>query len=182
VENAAVLMDRVEHTVSGAPLVTGDQLTDLYVTNYGQLVRLASLLLGDAGAAEEVVQEAFIRVMAKRGRLRAPERTLAYLSRTVVNLAHSGLRRRLLAARHLPSPARQARGPEEEAEVAFQQAAVVQALRRLPPRQREAVVLRYYAQFTETETGAVMAISVGAVRGYTARGAARLREELKETP
>jgi RNA polymerase sigma-70 factor (sigma-E family) len=164
--------------VAAIPLLSADDLAVVYVENYARLVRLAALLLGDIGAAEEVVQEAFIRVLGKRRRLRAPDRVVAYLSQTVVNLARSGLRRRLVVARHLSRPERSECSPEDVAVLAAEQTAIVGALRRLPGRQREAVVLRYYAQFSETEVAAVMAVSVGAVRGYTARGAARLRDEL----
>jgi RNA polymerase sigma factor (sigma-70 family) len=96
-----------------------------------------------------------------------------------VNLARSRLRRRLVSARRFAKPDGGMPGVDDRAVEAVDQAAIVRALRRLPARQRQAVVLRYYAQFTETEAEA-MAVSVGAVRSYTARGASRLRDEWKE--
>jgi RNA polymerase sigma factor (sigma-70 family) len=97
-----------------------------------------------------------------------------------VNLARSRLRRRLVSARRFAKPDGGMPGVDDRAVEAVDQAAIVRALRRLPARQRQAVVLRYYAQFTETEAAEAMAVSVGAVRSYTARGASRLRDEWKE--
>ena len=161
------------------PVLTVDDLGALYEASYGQMVRVATLLLGDVGMAEEVVQEAFMRVFAKLSSLRQPERAEGYVYRTVVNLARSRLRRRVLAARLVAGPASPSQVDDDVVEL-VRRAAVVVGLRKLPTRQREAVVLRYYAQFSESEAATVMGVSVGAVRAYTARGAARLREELKE--
>jgi len=165
-----------------AAVLSREDLASLYSANYGRLVRLAALLVGDVGTAEDITQEAFIRVLAKRRVVREPDRTLAYLSATVLNLARSRLRRRALAARRFPAREQVTRGPEEQMLGAVEQAAILAALRRLSARQREAVVLRYYAQFSESEAAELMGVSVGAVRAYTARGAQPLRSELEEMP
>jgi RNA polymerase sigma factor (sigma-70 family) len=80
------------------------------------------------------------------------------------------VRRRLVAMRHRPAPWPDAPSAEESAYDAFERAAVVIALRRLPRRQREAVTLRYFSELSEAETAAVMGCAVGSVKAYTSRG------------
>lgn len=147
-----------------------DRLAALFVTEYDALVRLARLL-GEPAEAEDVVQTAFMRVY-RRSRLREPDLAGAYLRQTVVNLTRSGWRRRATARKHAPAlVAPASTDPDLAARMA-----VRRALAELPGRQREAVVLRYYADLTEAATADVMGISVGSVKGYTSRGLARLGE------
>src|ERR1700712_4768701 len=157
-----------------APVSDDDLLTALYALHYRSLIRLAALLLDEPAACEDVVQEAYIRVHSARSRLRDQDKALAYLRQTVVNLPRSTLRRRLVAARHAPPPMPDAASAEHDAYALVERDAVVVALRSLPRRQREAVVLRYYADATEAHAAAVMGISVGAVKSYTSRGLAGL--------
>jgi RNA polymerase sigma-70 factor (sigma-E family) len=154
-----------------------DDFTALFVGHYTQLVRMAALLLGDVAAAEDVVQEAFIRVHGRR-RISDP---LAYLRQAVVNLSRSDLRRRLIARRHAPHPMPDMPSAEEGACTSLARREVVVALRALPARQREAVVLRYWADLTEAQVGELMGVSTGSVKAYTSRGLARLGELLGET-
>ncbi|OHV51881.1 MULTISPECIES: SigE family RNA polymerase sigma factor [unclassified Pseudofrankia] len=155
-------------------------LTALYSEHYRSLVRLAALLLDDIGLCEEVVQDAYIRVHAAWGRLQDKDKALAYLRQTVVNLARSTLRRRLVALKHAPKPMPDAASAEEGAYSLVERAAVIQALRELPRRQREAVVLRYYADMSEAAAAAVMGCSVGSVKAYTSRGLAALSTKLAD--
>jgi RNA polymerase sigma-70 factor (sigma-E family) len=150
-----------------------DDFTALYVGHYEQLLRLAVLLVGDVPAAEDVVQEAFIRVhrMLEGGAVRSP---LAYLRQTVINLARSELRRRLIRLRHAPRPMPDAASAEEGAYAAISRQEVIRALRRIPARQREAVVLRYWADLPEAEIAELMGVSTGAVKGYISRAMSRL--------
>ncbi len=150
-----------------------DDFTALYVRHYDQLLRLAVLLVGDMAAAEDVVQEAFIRVHHAVDR-RPVASPLAYLRQTVVNLARSELRRRLVRLRHAPRPMPDAASAEEGACAALSRQEVVRALRRIPARQREAVVLRYWADLPEAEIAELMGVTVGAVKGYISRGMAKL--------
>jgi RNA polymerase sigma-70 factor (sigma-E family) len=154
-----------------------DDFTGLFVGHYGQLVRMAALLLGDVAAAEDVVQEAFIKVRS-RGRVSDP---LAYLRQAVVNLSRSDLRRRLVARRHAPRPMPDVASAEEDACAALARREVVVALRTLPARQREAVVLRYWADLTEAQAAEVMGVSTGSVKAYTSRGLAKLGELLGDS-
>ena len=159
-------------------------LTELYVAQYPRLIRLAALLVDDIGNCEEIVQEAYIKVHAAllgpKSRLRDDDMALAYLRQTVVNLSRSSLRRRLVARKHAPAPMPDAPSAEEGAYAQVERTAVVQALRDLPRRQREAVVLRYYGDLTEAAAAAVMQVSVGAVKAYTSRGLAALALALEE--
>jgi RNA polymerase sigma-70 factor (sigma-E family) len=148
------------------------RLAELYVSRYDALVRLARLL-GEPADAEDVVQSAFIRVY-RRGRLRDPDLAGAYLRQTVVNLTRSSWRRRQVARRHAPALA----VSEIHDTDVTGQLAMREAIAALPRRQREAVVLRYYADLTEAATAQTMGISVGSVKGYTSRGLATLGELL----
>jgi len=115
-----------------------DDFTALYVRHYEQLLRLAVLLVGDMAAAEDVVQEAFIRVH-RRLDARPVRNQLAYLRQAVVNLGRSELRRRLVRLRNAPRPMPDAASAEEGACAALSRQEVIRALRRIPARQREAV-------------------------------------------
>jgi len=157
-----------------------DDFTGLFVGHYQQLLRLAVLFLGDVPAAEDVVQEAFIRVHGALRRRRVDD-PVAYLRQTVVNLCRSDLRRRLVARRHAPKPLPDAASAEDGASLALRRQEVIWALRSIPVRQREAVVLRYWADLPEASVARLMGVSVGTVKGYTSRGLARLGELLGES-
>lgn len=153
----------------------GDMAT-LYAAHYRSLVRLAALLLDDASASEDVVQEAYVRVHGRH--LDDPNKALAYLRQTVVNLARSSLRRRLVARRLAPRPDRAT--VDDAAYATVERDALVTALRAIPRREREALVLRYVADLSEAQAAEVMGCAVGSVKGYTSRGLARLGTRLKE--
>ncbi|MGE7436493.1 MULTISPECIES: SigE family RNA polymerase sigma factor [Kitasatospora] len=152
-----------------------DHLTETYQAHYRSLLRLAALLLDDLSTCEDVVQEAFIRVHAARRRVREPEKTLAYLRQTVVNLSRSTLRRRILGLRLLPKPMPDMASAEEGAYDALERDQLKTALRGLQRRQREVLVLRYYADMTEAQVADVLGISLGSVKAYGSRGLAALR-------
>ncbi len=155
-----------------------EAVTKLYTAHYRPLVRLATLLLRDVGQAEEVVQDAFVAMHGRWWRLRNPDKALAYLRTSVVNRSRSALRHRKVVERH-PEPAPGA-GPSAESYVlaTAEQNRVMAALRELPDRQREAMVLRYYLDLSEAEIAAAMGISRGAVKSHASRAAAALRESL----
>lgn len=152
-----------------------DLLAETYQAHYRSLLRLAALLLDDHSSCEDVVQEAFIRVHAARRRVRDPEKTLAYLRQTVVNLSRSTLRRRILGLRLLPKPMPDMASAEEGAYDALERDQLKAALKGLQRRQREVLVLRYYADLTEAQVAEVLGISVGSVKAYGSRGIAALR-------
>ena len=155
-------------------------LEHLYAAHWRRLVRLSVLLVRDQGTAEEVVQDAFVAVHGRWGRLRDPDQALAYLRQTVVNRSRSALRHRAVVDRH----ARRERhlsvapGADEAALVGDRRTAVLAALQALPRRQREVLALRHYLDLSETEIADTLGISRGSVKTHASRGAAALRDLL----
>ncbi|MFJ6696421.1 SigE family RNA polymerase sigma factor [Streptomyces sp. NPDC091272] len=160
---------------------TVDHLTETYRAHYRSLLGLAALLLDDVASCEDVVQEAFIRVHSARGRVREPEKTLAYLRQTVVNLSRSALRRRILGLKLLSKPMPDMASAEEGAYVTLERDALIKAMRGLQRRQREVLSLRYFADMTEAQVAEVLGISLGSVKAYGSRGIAALRVAMEAT-
>lgn len=154
-------------------------VTALYGEHYRALVRLAALLVRDIATAEEVVQDSFIAMHASWRRLRATDRALSYLRQAVVNRSRSVLRHRVVMDRNAPKPPPEVASAEQGAIGLLERSAVISALRTLPVRQREALVLRYYADLSEAQIAATMGITRGAVKSHTARGMATLRSVLE---
>jgi len=150
----------------------------LYTAYYRPLVRQAMLLVRDVGTAEDVVQDAFIAMHANWRRLRDRGSAAWYLRQCVVNRSRSVLRRRRVAERQAPQPLPDMPSAEEVAFERMERSAVIAALRRLAPRQREALVLRYYADLSGPQIAAVMGISRGAVKCHTSRALSALRDTL----
>jgi RNA polymerase sigma-70 factor (sigma-E family) len=143
----------------------------------------AVLLVHDLQTAEEVVQDAFEAMHLAWRRLRDSEKALSYLRQTVVNRSRSVLRHRKVVDLHQPKPAPDEQSAEHAALALIDRSAVVSALRLLPARQREAVVLRYYADLSEAAIAQAMGISRGAVKSHTARAMASLKSILdQESP
>ncbi|MDQ6688723.1 MAG: SigE family RNA polymerase sigma factor [Actinomycetota bacterium] len=153
-------------------------LERFYVEHYLAMVRLAVLLVRDVGTAEDVVQDAFVALHSRLGRLQDPERAAGYLRQCVVNGARSHLRHGKIAALHLASSPPDDRGPDET--VADQRVTVLSALAGLPTRQREVLALRYYLDLTEYQIAETLGITPGSVKTHASRGAAALRSLLKE--
>ena len=159
-----------------------EALEELYVAHWARLVRLAVLLLHDREAAEEVVQDSFVAMHRRWRWIRDRDKALAYLRQTVVNRARSHLRHRAVEERHLRTEA--ARAPvssldaEDGAAATARREAVLDALGRLPGRQREVLALRYYLDLSEAEIADTLGISRGAVKSHASRGSAALREHL----
>ena len=155
-------------------------VVELYSQHYRALVRLAALLVRDTPTAEEVVQDAFVAMHGGWQRLRDAEKALAYLRQAVVNRSRSVLRHRTVVDKNLQKAPPDMPSAEHGALVLLERHAVVAALRDLPDRQREAIVLRYYAGLPVAETAASMRTSKRAVRRYTARGMAALMPVLQQ--
>jgi RNA polymerase sigma-70 factor (sigma-E family) len=154
---------------------TVDFLTETYRAHYRSLLGLAALLLDDTASCEDVVQEAFIRVHSARSRVRDPDKTLAYLRQTVVNLSRSTLRRRIIGLKLLSKPLPNMASAEEGAYEQLERADLIKAMRGLQRRQREVLVLRYFADMSEAEVAKTLGISAGSVKAYGSRGIAALR-------
>jgi RNA polymerase sigma-70 factor (sigma-E family) len=158
-----------------------EAVTRLFVAHYRPLLRLAVLLLHDRGTAEEIVQDAYVCLHRRWPWLRDADRALSYLRVTVVNRSRSVLRHRRVVRAHLAGARPEPDAPSAEAGALdlLRYDAVLAALRALPTRQREAIVLRYYADLSEAQTAEAMGVSRGAVKSHTARGAAALRRTLR---
>ncbi len=154
-------------------------VTALYDNHYRALVRLAALLVRDVSTAEEVVQDSFVAMHSGWRRLRDSEKALSYLRQSVVNRSRSVLRHRVVVDRNAPKPPPDMPSAEQGAIALLERSAVVSALRTLPPRQREALVLRYYGDLSEAQIAAAMGISKGAVKSHTARAMTALRSVLE---
>jgi RNA polymerase sigma-70 factor (sigma-E family) len=155
-------------------------VVELYTEHYRALVRLAAFLVRDTPTAEEVVQDAFVAMHGGWQRLRDTDKALAYLRQAVVNRSRSVLRHRTVVDKNLQKPPPDMPSAEHGALVLLERSAVVAALRGLPDRQREAIVLRYYADLSEAEIAAAMGISRGAVKSHTSRGMTALRAALEQ--
>ncbi|MGH8888918.1 MAG: SigE family RNA polymerase sigma factor [Acidothermaceae bacterium] len=158
-----------------------EAVTDFYRTHYAGLVRLSAILLGDPGMAEEVVQDAFVAMHGSWNRLRDPDKAVAYLRQAVVNRSRSKLRHRTVVAKYPQAPPPDVPSAESSAVAAVERAEVLGALRELPRRQRETLVLRYYADLSEIQIADTLGISQGAVKSHASRGLAALRNRLEKT-
>jgi RNA polymerase sigma-70 factor (sigma-E family) len=156
-----------------------DAVTKLYSTHYRSLVRLAGLLVRDEPTAEEVVQECFVAMHDGWHRLREEDKTLSYLKQAIVNRARSVLQHRAVMDRNAPKPAPDMPSAEQGAMALLERRDVIAALQALPIRQREALILRYYADLSDAQIAQMMGISKGAVKSHTARGMASLRAVLE---
>jgi RNA polymerase sigma-70 factor (sigma-E family) len=156
-------------------------VTALYEAHALGLVRLAVVMVGDRSAAEDVVQEAFCGLYRRWAALSDPGNALSYVRSSVLNGCRSLLRRRSgQPAAAIGNPA------GESAEMAVlvgeEHQQVLLAIRRLPDRQRQALVLRYYLDLDEGEIAQVMGIGRGTVKSTTSRALAALGRMLREQP
>ena len=166
----------------GVPSDAREQVTALYHAHALSLVRLAKIMLGDQSAAEDVVQDAFLGLYRKWPSLQDRSRALAYLRASVLNACRAAHRSATRGARALlrAPAARAVVSAEESALIGESNREVMAALRALPTRQREAVVLRYYLDLNEEQAAQAMNVSRGTVKSATSRGRAALARMLKE--
>jgi RNA polymerase sigma-70 factor (sigma-E family) len=169
---------REAETTSGTR--SGGGLAELYERHAGAAVGLAYLLTGDRYLAEDLVQEAFVRVAGRFRHLRDEGAFEAYLRRTVVNLFTSQLRRRRLERAYLQREASRPPAAHEDPDVAGRDE-LWKAVQRLPERQRAAVVLRYYEDRSEREVATTMGCSNAAAKSLIQRGMQALRADVGAT-
>jgi RNA polymerase sigma-70 factor (sigma-E family) len=153
-------------------------VTALYQTHALSLARLALLVLGDSAAAQDVVQDAFLGLYRRWDKLASADAAPAYLRASVLNGCRTLLKRRPRMALHA------AEESLESAEAAMmhteEQRAMLAAIRRLPARQRETLVLRYYLDMSEDQAARAMGVSRGTVKSATSRAIAAVGRMLKE--
>ena len=166
---------------SEARLDADEAVEELYLAHWDQLVRLSVMLVHDQGAAEEIVQDAFVAVHQRWDRLTDHDRALAYLRQAVVNRSRSALRHRGVVQRYLAKQSAPATMPGADSPVMrdSRRDLVLDALRQLPRRQREVLALRYYLDLSEAEIAETLGISKGAVKSHASRGSAALRPLLE---
>jgi RNA polymerase sigma-70 factor (sigma-E family) len=156
-----------------------DALIDLYRAQRLPLLRLAVLLTDDPGTAEDVVQDAFV-ALHRRWHAVDPAAAAGYLRTSVVNGVRSLYRRRGVARRHLHAVGPQDDAPSADLAVLLgeEHREVVTALRTLPRRQREVLVLRYWSELSEAEIAVALGIARGTVKSSASRGLASLQKRL----
>ena len=151
----------------------------LYADHAVSLIRLAYLMLGDRPAAEDAVQDAFVGLYRHWSRLDDPGRALGYVRTAVLNGCRSALRRQT-AGRKLALH----QAPEASAEAAVlsreERTEVMRAVRALPDRQREALILRFYLDLPDREIARIMGLRPGSVRSATHRALRALGQSLEE--
>jgi RNA polymerase sigma factor (sigma-70 family) len=157
----------------------------IFRQHHAELVRLALMLVGDRPTAEDVVQDAFAGLHARRDRLHIHGDSLAYIRAAVLNRARSVLRRRSIARRLGATRDLQLDRLVESAEhdvlLAEDRKRVLTALAALPRRRQEVLILRYYLGLSVDEIAAVLRISPGTVKSTAARGLAALASALEES-
>lgn len=148
--------------------VWATDLLALYRREYEPMVRLAFLLTGSNETAEEVVQDAFVKVQSRWDTIRTPG---AYLRQVVVNGCRSRHRKRRFELR--------VEEPPETSEEGIEVDGLAHSIERLTPRRRAAIVLRYYADLPDDEIAAVLRCRRATVRSLIHRGLAQLRETIE---
>ena len=156
---------------SARPIVDVDGFVEAMYHEHGRgLVHMVRLFVDDRNAAEDLVQEAFIRLARSAHKIEDDRKAAAYLRSIVLNLARDHNRRGLVSLRHrLPLDDRQA-SVEDEVVLAEDQQQVVDALRELPRRQRDCLILRYYDELGIDDIADTLSISRNSVKTHLTRG------------
>ncbi len=177
-------------TSSPAPaeltLEADQAIASLYAAHWSRLVRLAWLLVHDQGLAEDVVQDAFVGTHRRWAAIRDSGRVVGYLHTAVINGCRSAQRHRTVVDRQLLRDAGggdvlgrlAAHSAEDQAIASAERDRLLGALGELPLRQREVLVLRYYADLSEAQIAHVLGIAPGSVKAHAHRGLATLRHTL----
>jgi RNA polymerase sigma factor (sigma-70 family) len=167
------------HRPATSPAAAVDPLVaELFDAHSVELVRLARLFVDDRNAAEDLVQEAFIRLARNAHRIQDRAKAPAYLRSIVLNLARDHNRRGLVSLRHRLPAAELSGTVEDELVVREDQQRVLHALRSLPRRQRDCLVLRYWLELGIDDIAATLGISRNSVKTHLGRGLATLEGRL----
>lgn len=156
------------------------EVAALFDRHYAPLCRLAYVILGDAGLAEEIVMDALLKTYNSWGGIRDHARTDSYLRRAVVNLCRSKIRRRVIERRVNQETYKreERRAPAWDAEVHETRRLVWEAIKSLPERQRATVVLRYFEDRSEAEIAEILDCAQGTVKSQLSKARAKLEREL----
>lgn len=165
-----------------ADAVAAVDIAELCRTHWLALVRLAVLFVDDTASAEDAVQDAFTALYRRRTPLRDPNAALGYLRVSVVNGCRSMLRRRRTRRSHR-APVEPVTSPAADSALLLNEdnRLVLEAVRSLPRRQREVLLLRYWSDFSEADIARTLGVSAGTVKSAASRGLDRLEKLLGET-
>lgn len=165
----------------GGNTAVGSAVTDLpalYDQHYRSLVKLASFYVDDVESAEEVVQDAFVKLV--KGRIRVESgKEAAYLRSMVLNGARSALRKRRVRRNKHPEPPGLVAAAEESGVERLERERLLGVLRTLPAKQASVLVLRYYFDLSEREIAETLDIAPGSVKSHAHRGLKKMRAELE---
>ena len=161
-----------------AEIARDDGMWHLYERRYADMVRFAAFLTGDVDAAQDIAQEAFVRLLDAWDRIVDPERADAYLKATIVNLVRGEHRRRETAVRRGQPHLSLVASAEDDAIGRVGRQHVLDAVSALPIRQRACVVMRHWMRMSESEIAGTLGLSVGSVRTHVKRGTATLQRTL----
>lgn len=155
-------------------------VAQLFEQEGAALVRMARLFTDDRNAAEDLVQEAFIRLHKSAHRIKSQDKAAPYLRSIVINLARDHNRRGLMSLRHQEGiPAGTApEAPEDLLLLDQEQMLLLDEVRELSPRQRDCIFLRFYLELSSREIADVLSISPNSVKTHCRRGLASLRETI----
>jgi RNA polymerase sigma-70 factor (sigma-E family) len=162
------------------PTVGAVDVSQLYAQHRLALVRMAVLLVDDVASAEDVVQDAFFALHRNSARLRDPQAALGYLRKSVLNGARSALRHRRTRRSYLraaePEHAQLADHPLLRS---AEQERLLAAVRRLPVRDQQVLMLRYWSDLSEAEIAEALNISRGTVKSTASRAMDKLETMLE---
>lgn len=154
-------------------------LEALYRAHAAEALRLGYLLTGDRILADDLVQDAFVRVLGRFHDLRNKDAFWWYLRRTIVNLSSSTFRRRRVERAWLSSQRPDETAPAHGSDLG-ERDRLRRALMKLRPEQRAAIVLRFYEDLSEADTAEALGVPLGTVKSTVSRALERLRRELPD--
>ena len=179
---ASFMVDAVPVEARADSIDVDQLVADLFRQEGASLVRLVRLFVDDRNAAEDLVQEGFIRLARSANRIKDPAKAPAYLRSIVLNLARDHNRRGLVSLRHHLPYRRSGASIEDELVLRDDQQQVIDAFRELPARQRDCLVLRYYDELGIDDIAATLGISPNSVKTHLERACARSRTASPKPP
>lgn len=157
--------------------VAFNRLSALYDEHYVTMVKLAAMYVDDRHSAEEVVQDAFVRLLRGSYRIN-PGREAAYLRQAVLNGARSALRKRRIRRLHVADRPGVVAAAEEGGIHRSERDRVLDAVRRLPHKQASVVILRYYLDLSEADIADTLGMARGSVKSHAHRALTKLQKSL----
>lgn len=159
--------------------VVSSSLPALYDEHFRSMVKLASMYVDDRETAEEVVQDAFVKLLAGNYRIEAGKEA-PYLRKMVLNGARSMLRKRRVRRLHTPDAPGLVAAAEESGMAGAERDRILAAVRQLPEKQAAVLILRFYLDLSEADIAETLGIARGSVKSHSHRGLAKLQKLLGE--